>query len=158
MKRYSFRLENILKIRKQVEERIELRFAMKNAEFLKVAKELNKTKEMLRGFIKRNSGIDGTFTAADIIAIDSYIVRLEKTIETLGVQYDKKKNELEEIRLVLNEARKARKLLENLKERSYQKYIDEVNKEEADESDDINQKLFMNKEKLTIEDLPVEEM
>ena len=83
---------------------------------------------------------------------------MEKKIEKLNKILEDKILELEKAREELNSARKKRKVIELLKDKAYQRYEDMVKREEALELDDIIQKLHLNKEKLTIQNVPLEEM
>ena len=59
---------------------------------------------------------------------------------------------------VLREAKKERKVFENLRGRLWKRYIEEQQRTENNELDDVNQKIGLNREKLTIEDIPLEDM
>ena len=157
MKRFIFRLDRILKLRKQNEERIEKEFALKNAEYIAVKNEMERNREALRVFISENSIIGGSFSIEELRSVDNYIFRLEKTIKNLKSELEEKKKEVDRVRDMLNEAKKARKVLEKLKENRFNEYLKAANREEVNEQDDINQKLEFNKERLVVKDLPLEE-
>jgi len=157
MKRFVFRLDRVLRLKKQIEERIKKEFALKNAEYLTIKNEIEENKETLRLFIKENDISEGSFSVEELRAVDNYIYRLEKTIKTLHIEMEEKKKELEYVRELLNEAKKARKVLEKLKENRLNDYLKILNREEVNELDDINQKLDFNKERMVVKDLPLEE-
>ncbi|RKY03743.1 MAG: flagellar export protein FliJ [Spirochaetes bacterium] len=158
MKKFVFRLDRVLKLRRQIEERIEIEFALKNSEYIAVKNEIERNKEELMLFISENSIIEGSFSIEEIQAADNYIFRLEKRIKDLKVELDEKKKELDRVRELLNEAKKARKILEKLREKRLNEYINAANREEVNELDDINQKLEFNKERLVVKNLPLEEI
>ena len=137
MKRFVFRLDRVLKLRKQIEEKIERELALKNAEYIAVKNEIERNKEELKLFISESSITGGSFSIEEIQAADNYIYRLEKRIKEL---------------------KKARKVLEKLRDKRLNEYINAVNREEVNELDDINQKLEFNKERLVVKDLPLEEI
>jgi len=158
MQRFAFRLENVLKVRKKTEEGIEKEFSQRKAELLKVENETRELRTKLYSFIKENQYSEGTFTVFDIIAVDNYISRIDRSIKVLKVLRSEKEIEVERVRALLKEAKKARKVIENLKERQWATYLEQMNKEENSELDDINHNVHLNKEKLTIEDVPIEDM
>jgi len=158
VKRFVFRLDRVLKLRKKKEEKIERELALKNAEYIAVKNEIERNKEELKLFISENSITGGSFSIEEIQAADNYIYRLEKRIKELRVELDEKKKEVDRVRELLNEAKKARKVLEKLRDKRLNEYINAVNREEVNELDDINQKLEFNKERLVVKDLPLEEI
>ena len=157
MQRFVFRLENVLRIRKKIEEGVQRDFARALAELMKAEEELNLTVEKLKDFIKGNPLSEGVFTASEIIAIDVYIARIERDIKILSAARAEKEDVMERVRGMLMEARKARKVMENLKRRKLERYFEDLNREENLELDDVNQKIGLNREKLSIEDVPIEE-
>jgi len=158
MLRFAFRLENVLKVRKKTEEGIEKKFSQRKAELLKVENEIRELRTKLHSFMKENQYSKGIFTVFDIIAVDNYISRIDRSIKVLKVLRSEKEIEVERVRALLKEAKKARKVIENLKERQWTTYLEQMNKEENIELDDINHNVHLNKEKLTIEDVPIEDM
>lgn len=161
MRRFYFRLERILRYKRDIEEKIEREFQLKRAEYLKVWNQIREMNNKLTDFIrevKNQNKEKPYFTAEEARAVDSYILRLEVTIEKLkGILYEKKA-EMEMIKEELNRAKRERRAIEILKERSYSRYLEEVKREEFYELDDISQKLYLNREKLTLENVPLEEM
>ena len=69
-----------------------------------------------------------------------------------------KEAEVNDAMKVLKDARKSRKVIQNLKERKYGKYLEELNREENNNIDDITQNIGSKIEKLTIEDIALEDM
>ncbi len=161
MRRFYFRLERILRYKRDIEEKIEREFQLKRAEYLKVWNQIREMNNKLTDFIrevKNQNKEKPYFTAEEARAVDSYILRLEVTIEKLKGILDEKKAEMEMIKEELNRAKRERRAIEILKERSYSRYLEEVKREEFYELDDISQKLYLNREKLTLENVPLEEM
>ena len=157
MERFSFRLENVLRIRKKIEENKERDFSMKRAELLRIEGEINETRGKLRDFMRENSYGGRVFTAFDIVSVDNYISRIHHTIDGLFVIRAEREKEVQRSLNMLTEARKECKVIENLKERMLSRYLYALNREEAIELDDVNQHIGSNKERLTIEDVPLEE-
>lgn len=158
MKKFVFRLENILNFRKKIEDGAQREFSKRKADLLKVENEMETVRGNLKAFIRENPYKEGTFTVSEIVAVDNYISRTHGTIEQLAGRIIAKEDEVYKALGVLVEAKKERKVIENLKQRKFERYTDDLNRAENDELDDINQKIGLNREKLTIEDVPLEEM
>jgi flagellar protein FliJ len=158
VKRFAFRLENILRIRKKLEEAAQRNFARSLGELLDASAKLENAAERLRTFIKEHRVEGGVFTAAEFVMIDNYIALVKKKIQALRAVKDEKEREMNRLLLILKEAKKARKLMENLKERKLERYREELNREETMELDDVTQKMGLNRENLAVEDPVVEEL
>ena len=158
MQRFVFRLENVLRLRKKIEERVEREFSKKRAELVKVDLEIDGSRDTLSNFVNENLRIEGTFSAAEIVAVDNYIHRVRRRITQLQDLRKVKEAEVNDAMKVLKDARKSRKVIQNLKERKYGKYLEELNREENNNIDDITQNIGSKIEKLTIEDIALEDM
>ena len=158
MARFVFRLENVLKLRKKIEEGVELEFAKKKAELVKVDLDIEGSNSTLSNFVSENLRIEGTFSISEMLAIDNYIYRVRGTIRKLKDLRREKEDEVNSALKVLKDARKSRKVIENLKDRKYRKYLEELNREENNDIDDITQNIGTKIEKLTIEDIVLEDM
>lgn len=158
MEKFVFRLENVLKLRKKIEERVQLEFAKKRAELVMVDLEIDGSRDTLTNFVNENLWMEGTFLASEILAIDNYIHRVRGRIRQLKDLRREKEDEVNRALGILKKARKSRKVIENLKERKYRKYLDELNREENNDIDDITQNIGTKIEKLTIEDIVLEDM
>jgi flagellar export protein FliJ len=156
--RFIFRLERVLKLKKRIEEGSQREFSKRRAELLRVESEMDDVKEKLREFIKKNPYTEGVFTATEIIWLDNYINKSHISIKNLTEQQKEKKEKVIEALADLKEAKKERKVFENLKDRLRERYLQEEQNTENKELDDINQKIGLNREKLTLEDVPLEDM
>ena len=157
MERFSFRLENILRLKKKIEENREREFSKRRAELLRIEQEMIETKGKLIEFMRENTYCEGIFSASDIVAIDNYIARVQGRLEGLSVLKSEKKREVESCYDILKEAKKERKTIETLKQRLLDRYLYLLGREEDNELDDVNGHIAVNKERLTIEDVPLEE-
>jgi flagellar export protein FliJ len=158
VRRFAFRLDNVLRIRKKLEEAAQRDFARSLGELLDAKSKLERAAERLRTFIKEHRIEGGVFTAAEIVMIDNYIALVKKNIQELRAVKEEKEREMNRLLLLLKEAKKARKLMENLKARKLERYMEELNREETVELDDVTQKMGLNREKLTVEDSLIEDM
>ena len=119
---------------------------------------MDEVKEKLRDFIEKNPYTEGVFSATEIIWLDNYISKTHRTIQNLTDKQKEKELEVIEALAVLREAKKERKVFENLRDRLWERYREEQQRTENKELDDINQKIGLNREKLTIDDVPLEDM
>ena len=158
MRRFAFRLENVLRVRKKLEEAAQRNFSRALGELLEAKAKLEKAVERLQVFIREHRLESGVFTAAEIVMIDNYIALVNKKIQELRAVKDEKEREMNRLLHLLKEAKKARKLLDNLKGRKLERYMEELNREETVELDDVTQKIGLNREMLTVEDPVVEDM
>ena len=155
---FVFRLERVLKYRKKLEEEAQRDFSKKRGELMKIMNRIDEEREKLGHFVKDHSLKEGVFSAFELVAVDNYISRSHDSIQKLKSREKAKEGEVSAALGVLTESKKASKLLENLKKRRYEKYLDGERRAENIELDDINQKISVNREKLTIENVPVEDM
>lgn len=158
MRRFHFRLENVLNIRRKQEEGVQRQFALSRAELLKIENDVNDLGDKMHRFMAQNQIGEGSFTVMEVLAVDNYISRLEYEIRRLEMLRKEKEEEVSTILSLLHEAKRTRKVIENLKKRQLERHHDELNREEAGELDDINQNINRNRETLTIETSPLEEL
>ena len=158
MRRFHFRLENVLNIRRTQEEGVQRQFALRRAELLKMENDINNLGDKMHRFMAQNQIGEGSFTVMEVLAVDNYISRLELEIQGLEMLRKEKEEEVSRILSLLHEAKRTRKVIENLKKRQLERHHDELNREEAGELDDINQNINRNRETLTIETSPLEEL
>lgn len=133
-------------------------FALRRAELLKMENDINNLGDKMHRFMAQNQIGEGSFTVMEVLAVDNYISRLELEIQGLEMLRKEKEEEVSRILSLLHEAKRTRKVIENLKERQLERHHDELNREEAGELDDINQNINRNRETLTIETSPLEEL
>lgn len=133
-------------------------FALRRAELLKIENDINNLGDKMHRFMAQNQIGEGSFTVMEVLAVDNYISRLEIEIQGLEMLRKEKEEEVSRILSLLHEAKRTRKVIENLKKRQLERHHDELNREEAGELDDINQNINRNRETLTIETSPLEEL
>jgi flagellar export protein FliJ len=98
-----------------------------------------------------------TFTAMEAVAMDNYILRLNRTLKELDEVRARKAVEVDRFRQVLIEARKARKVIEVLKERQWNRYLEDFRREEQLLLDDVTRNMGVNENRLTLEEPRLEE-
>ncbi len=144
MKKFSFRLQKLLDIRERKEREIQYELsrvmAVQNRERQKqedlrsgIEAEQRRFSEKLR---------QGKFTAREAMMFEKYVDVSLRAIDTAQKKIEAMEPGIREIRQRLVEASKQKKVVERLKERKFEEYTYETNREIAKENDDINQKLF----------------
>lgn len=157
MKRFRFRLDNVLRMRKKREETVEREFARGKGELVGIENRIRDIHRTLREFRRSADYGAGEFTAAEAVAVDLYISRLESEIRKLDRRREEKLLEVNRVMARLVEARKARKVMEVLRERQWGRYLAESNREETNDLDDITQALALSREKLSLAGVTLEE-
>jgi flagellar export protein FliJ len=158
VRRFAFRLDNVLRIRKKLEEAAQRDFSRALGEQLEAGRRLEAAAGELKAFVRENRLESGVFTASEIVMIDNYVALVRKKIVALRAEREEKERETNRTLRLLKEAKKARKLIENLRGRKLERYVEELNREETAELDDVTQKIARNRETLSLEDISIEEM
>ena len=136
MKRFSFRLEKILEIRKYHEREWELKLAEITGTCMRIEGEIrNLLTERGKAFQKRHLSLERDISY--LLASELYMQRLEKSADLLARNLREKEKILEEIREQYREASKQRKILEKLREKRQKENYKKQHDEEIKAIDDI---------------------
>ena len=133
MNSYNFQLENILEWRSKIEKEVVEKFAL-------VQRELEDQKEILNKLILEHTEAKKNKRCRTIFEMQQqfiYIEDLEEKMDSKVIHIDKIKIKLEKARQELLEAQKDRKVMENLKERDFERHMHEVKHKEQNELDEI---------------------
>ncbi|SHF07092.1 flagellar FliJ protein [Marinitoga hydrogenitolerans DSM 16785] len=145
--RFHFNLERLKNLRERLEEEAKRIFLEATAERIKSEQDLvdinNKIKLENENFIKQIS--NNLITIQEIQQWRSYLESLEKERIRLGEIYREKVAIEEEKRQKYLEARKERIILEKLKERKFEEYKIEYQREENRNLDEIGIQMFYRK-------------
>jgi flagellar FliJ protein len=147
MKKFSFTLQRLLDMREAAETKI------KN-ELMKVLGQQNKERiiqDEMRSTISRyevqysDRIKKGLFSTEEVLSLMRYtdvsrraIIESQKRIEELQPEVDR-------IREILVAASRDKKVVEKLKDRKFEEFEYEFNREQSKENDDMNQKLYHRK-------------
>ncbi|HOP30557.1 MAG TPA: flagellar export protein FliJ [Spirochaetota bacterium] len=147
MKKFQFRLQKLLDIREARENEI------KN-ELMKVLAQQNKERvfqDELRNKIQyyesrhREMQKKGVCRPEDALAVLRFADVSRRAINEAELRIEKLEPEARKIRERLIIASRDKKIVEKLKERKFEEYNYELNKEIAKENDDMNQKIYHKK-------------
>lgn len=133
MKRFSFRLDPVLKSRTEKEEKA----ILSQAEALKIYQhELQVLEKICANLKEAMESTSSKMTAGDCIAKSLYLSYLEESKAAQEIVVKNAGEELEKKRRAVIEARKDKLVLEKLKEKKYQSYMKLVSYVEAKVDDD----------------------
>ncbi len=132
MKRFHFRLEKLLTVRRHREEKLEIELAKAVSRVLSIENEINFRKtERSRVF-----GADAAGELEYEMIKGRYIFRMEKEISDFSKKLKKAQQERELSKEKFLEASRERKVLDKLKDRKQAEFYHEQKIEEIKESDD----------------------
>ncbi|HPJ38255.1 MAG TPA: flagellar export protein FliJ [Spirochaetota bacterium] len=147
MKKFQFKLQKLLDIREAREKEVKNELAallnIQNAERMKQEEYRRKMAEERAKFtVKLKSG---KFSYAESMMFERFVEFANKVIDAAQDRIDSMEGEISRVRVKLVEASREKKVVERLKERQWEEYQYEVNREIAKENDDANQKLYVRK-------------
>jgi flagellar FliJ protein len=144
MRRFRFRLETLLQMRRRREEEIKLRLAAKNSHIIKAQEELGGLHaEMERA---QKADRESRTKALQALALRQAVVyrhRLKADIAAKNGQIDGLRNEAEEIRRALVVAKQKTRAVELLREKRQAQWRKEYNANDQKFTDDISQQQFV---------------
>jgi len=138
MAKFVFSMESMLRLKTRIEEQKEQEFAKalkKLYEEQEVLQKMNVDKEFAIKKLKGDIGIK--ITPIEFGRLNRYIEFMKEKMEIQKTVIIKAEKFVEEKRLNLIEATKERKMLDKLKERKFEEYIDEEKKKEQKVVDEI---------------------
>jgi flagellar FliJ protein len=147
MKKFQFRLQKLLDIREARENEIKNELmkvlALQNKERVFQDELSNKIQLYESGY--RDMQKRGAFKPEDALAVMRFADISRRAINEAERRIEKLEPEAQKIRERLIVASRDKKIVEKLKERKFEEYNYELNKEIAKENDDMNQKIYHKK-------------
>jgi len=147
MKKFQFRLQRLLDMREAKEKEIKNELmkvlALQNKERVLQDELREKIKHYETGYGDRLK--KGVFNADEAMSLLRYADVARRAIDEAGKRIEKLEPEVQRIREKLVEASRDKKVVEKLKERRFEEFNYELNKEIAKENDDMNQKIYHKK-------------
>ena len=128
MKKFNFKLENVLTLRKQEEERVIRDMAPYTGKLNAITLQLAKLEQTLVDYSKERISL---LTEPGLQGVYTNMVRTSRDlVANAKIEREKADKELEKWRTKLLEAMTKRKAMEILKEKHYKKFLKEVQKKE----------------------------
>ncbi len=147
MKRFHFRLEKLLTIKKYNEKEWELKLARAAGECIRIENTMERNiYEKARTLKNRRTG--GTLQMDALMYSELYMRRLAWNNERLREELLRKEVERNTIQKGYLEASKQRKVLDKLKERQEDSFYDKQRTEEMKSTDDMNNSLYVRKQEI----------
>lgn len=147
MKRFEFRLQKLLEIRKRKEEQEKLELAKASGAYQFV---LNKKEKILFNLGEKRKELSnkkGQLNLRELQAYDSMVKDADLAIKKLDVEIEEKRKIMQKHIDKYAELKRERRVVEVLREKAYKKYEEEAGKEEQKLIDEIGKDLFIkNKE------------
>lgn len=148
MRRFRFRLEQLLTLRQHKEREWELKLARATGICLKIQRRIQEIDELISKTIEFLFKPDAISDYAYRISSELYMARLRNERKNRKEELAKREKEREEVQKIYLEHSKKRKVLEKLKEKQEEEYYSLMKKEEFKTMDDINNGVFTRKKNL----------
>jgi flagellar FliJ protein len=139
MRRFQFRLEKLLKIRKYREREWELKLADITGKCILLENKIKQCRENISHTLDERFYLSGTLDIYNLIANEMFIARMNQDIINYGIELEQRKREREVIKQKYLEVSRERKILDKLKERKEAEYYQEEKKEEFNIINEINE-------------------
>lgn len=138
MAKFVYRMQNILDIKLKLEEQEKVNFSVASAAY-------NAEEEKLRQLMMRQAGYErqlkelsqGTLNIRDIKSCKNAITSMKVALRDQMIQVSKAKKNLDIARNRLNKVMSERKMHEKLKEKDFELFKDEINREESKLTDEL---------------------
>ena len=147
MRRFQFRLEQLLELRRYREREWELKLARITGICLKIRLRIKEIDEVVRRSIASLFRSDVLTDYSYLISNELYMMRLRGERKEREEELEKREKEREEVQKEYITHSKKRKVLQKLKEKQEEEYYVLLRKEEFMSVDDINNGLFTRKKK-----------
>lgn len=130
MKKYQFKLDPVLKLRRLKEEQCRVQLGQLTSELTKIENQIEYDKNEVLNYSKiQEASLKNGVRGDQIQAFPMLIAGKEKNLELLYRDKKITERKIEEKRKELAELRGELKVIENLKEKDYTQYKKEINKE-----------------------------
>lgn len=147
MEPFNFRFQKILDYRKHLETQEKHKFAEVLKEYADVENELNKRRDKKQKYLSDSKRLMNNNDFASLAWRGKARNALEIGIEENKHDLEIKNEKLEKEREELLEFTKAKKIMEKLKEKDLEKYIEELKKENKHITDEIAQQIYLKAKK-----------
>ncbi|HLT22307.1 MAG TPA: flagellar export protein FliJ [Bacteriovoracaceae bacterium] len=149
MKKYQFRLEPVLKVRKFKEETCRMELGQLLSELQKIMNQLAHDQEQIESYYKIQEGAleGGGMSASQLQAFPMLVAGKTRNIELLEEAKKRQEQLIEDKKRELGIMRGELKVIENMKEKDFEKYRKELNKEIDKKVEEQTQNWLLHKNK-----------
>lgn len=146
MKKFRFRLDTLLNIRKRKEDEIKLRLAEKNRQYIEAQRKVNSIHDQLKELQSSEKERRGSNESIMMLRHSvSYRFKLKEDLLQAGKKVDEIRGEIARVRKTLVTATRDRRAIELVKERRLAEWKKEYRTEEQSFIDDVSQQGFIRK-------------
>ncbi len=152
-KKFTFRLETVLRLRRTTEDACRRRVAERLREIARVESDVRRLDEQFHWELDR-SRVDQQSPEMDVMTVRrrrSYMGHLQRRISGCEAQIDALRKQLEEDQKALAHASKEVKLLEKLRDRQWARQREIERRAERAEEDEVGQQVFLRRRMLRTE-------
>ncbi|SDZ85982.1 flagellar FliJ protein [Pseudobutyrivibrio sp. ACV-2] len=148
MAKFVYRMQNILELKRKIEEQEKANFGMATARF-------NEEQNKLRDLMIRQAGYEKRLKELSIGDIDikaiktckSSITSMKVALRNQMFEVSKAQKAMENARKRLNAVMMERKMHEKLREHAFEEFLDEIDREESKITDELVSYSYFNTEK-----------
>ncbi|HOD42542.1 MAG TPA: flagellar export protein FliJ [Candidatus Wallbacteria bacterium] len=139
MKKFSFKLDSLLNVRKKREELVIQELAEAQMTENRINGQINDTRNTIALMIEESkSYLKSSINVESLLLSRNYIEFLKRKLSELEAELEKAKQKTLKIKEKLAEAVKERKIIETLKEKQFAQYKKEYNKQDNAQMDEIS--------------------
>ncbi len=144
MRRFQFKLQTLLDLRMAREKEIQNELSrLINIQNLERIKQEDYRSRIASEHEKFNQKIkDGEYSYSVALMFERFVDFANRVIVNAQKKIESMEPEIQSVREKLLEASRERKVIEKLKEKRWEEYLYELNRETQKENDDINQKIY----------------
>lgn len=138
MKKFVFKLETVLDMKKRKEEDIQIKLGIAISELHKMQLKLEETYRKKGAYQSEIEFFKSSMQQVDdLLMYQNYVDSVEKLIDRMKLEIREMEKKVEEIRLLLGQTARERRIIEKMKEREYEKYQKEQRLQEINFLDEI---------------------
>ncbi|MBE5909795.1 flagellar export protein FliJ [Pseudobutyrivibrio sp.] len=147
MAKFVYRMQNILELKKKIEEQEKANFGMATARY-------NEEQQKLRDIMIKQAGYErqlreltvGDIDIKEIKTCKNAIASMKVALRAQMIEVSKAQKAMENARKKLNAVMMERKMHEKLREHAFEEFLDEIDREESKITDELVSYTYFNTE------------
>lgn len=157
MPRFNFKLEGILEHRRNIEHQRQRELALVQAQMASLQADLRLLDESVQQSMAdlRRTRLIGSLDLAFLAAHRRFMLAMQRRGINLAQKIALVSRQVDDARRALAEAAKQRKIMEKLREKLFQRWMEAINKRETEELDEIGTQLSVRRLREAMVDQPL---
>jgi flagellar FliJ protein len=145
MRRFRFQLQTLLELREVKEKEIQNELSrLINIQNRERIKQQDYRRRIVDESAKFNQKMrEGKYSYSEAVMFERFVDFANRVIVNAQAKIDSMEPEIQRVRERLIEATKERRVIERLKEKRWNEYLYELNREIQKEQDDLNQRMYL---------------